>query len=93
MWDYQASFVNRYGNPRHRLPNNPGNAQHLVEYEKQLLQEENTNQGMSCNSLIFFAFLCLWYNFEVRKFSRFNCQIHFLRKIGVPEFERNVFVT
>ena len=32
-------------------PTKRSNAQHLVEYEKQLLQAGNKNRGMSCNSI------------------------------------------
>ena len=35
-----------------------------------------------------YAFLRLWYKFEVRKF----CQIYISCKIGVPEFDRNMFI-
>ena len=40
------------------------------------------------------AFLRLWYKFEGThlKFSRF-VRFTFWRKIGVPEFDRNVFIT
>ena len=38
-----------------------------------------------------YAFLSLWFKFEVRKYSRF-VRFTFARKIGVPEFDRNVFI-
>ena len=51
------------------MPTKRSNAQHLVEYEKQLLQEENKNIE-ECHAIAY-AILRLWYKFEVRKFSRF----------------------
>ena len=59
------------------------NAQHLVEYSKQFLQEENQKSGCHATD---YAFLRLGYKFEV------SCQIYISRKIGVPEIDRNVFI-
>ena len=44
-------------------PTKRSNAQHLVEYVKQLLQEENQKSGNI--HAIAYAFLRLWYKFEV----------------------------
>ena len=42
-------------------PSKPSNAQHLVEYEKQLLYEENKKSV--------YGFQGLWYKYELRKYS------------------------
>ena len=79
------------GFPEHLLlayatPTKRSNAQHLVEYEKQLIYEANPKSGN----------VMQWIPTSVvqngsQKVLSF-CQIYFSCKIRVPEFDRNVFI-
>ena len=51
------------------MPTKGSNAQHLVEYYKTIPPGKESKIG-ECHATDH-AFLCLWYKFEVRKFSRF----------------------
>ena len=48
-------------------PTKRSNAQHLAEYEKQLLYEEN-KKIWECYATAY-GFLRLWYNYEFKKYS------------------------
>ena len=63
------------------------NAQDLVEYYKQFLQEDKRKSGNVMLQPMYS------YVFGIRGQTILAfCQIYFSRKIGAPEFDRNVFI-
>ena len=72
----------------YNMPTKRSNAQHLVEYEKQLLHEENKKSGNVMQHAAY-GFLRLWYKYELRKYSHlvvftFRVINTFLSNSGIP---------
>ena len=68
------------------LPNNP---MLNIRLNIKTIAPERESKVGKCYATAY-AFLRLRYKFEVEKLS--FCKIYFPRKIGVPEFDRNMFI-
>ena len=54
------------------MPTKRLNVQHLIEYLKQLLQEENKKSGNVMQQPMHSYVHGLWYKFEVRQFEKYS---------------------